>query len=119
MNRGWHENGSEREAGLADHELTVRGARFWIGDPVPAPSARLRAAGAESGPEDLVAAFGRVGRDGKRASGDGTVRYDPVRRRAIVEFEERTGTLEAADVRDALEKFLATHLLAGRIILIP
>ena len=104
---------------MSDSEITVRGVRFWIGDPAPAPTGRLRAAGDETGPPDVVVPFSRIGRDGKPSRHIGRVRFDPVRRRAAVEFEERTATYDAKDAREGLERFLSTHLLAGRIVLIP
>ena len=100
-------------------EIGVRGLRFWLGPESAVPSSRLRRAGGEAGPDDVIVPFGRIGRDGKPASESGTARFDPVRKRAIVEFERRRETIDAATAAEAIERFLATHLLAGRIILIP
>ena len=104
---------------LSPREITVRGARFWAGEETLQPSARLRRAGEDAGPDDIVMAFGRIGRDGKAAGEIGTLRFDPVRGKALVSFERREEALEAATAAEALERFLAAHLLAGRIILFP
>ena len=100
-------------------EITVRGARFWLGPEGAVASARLRRAGADAGPADVTVSFGRIGRDGKPAGESGSARFDPVRKRAIVEFERRRETIEAPSATGAIERFLAAHLLAGRIILLP
>lgn len=100
-------------------ELTVRGVRFWLGQEVPEASTRLKRAGADSGPDDVVAAFGRIGRDGTPMPESGSVRFDPVRRRATVEFERRRETLDASGAAEAVERFLSSHLVPGKIILFP
>lgn len=100
-------------------EITVRGVRFWVGPETRAPSTRLRRAGGEAGPDDVVAEFGRVGRDGKPMSGGGSIRFDTVRRRAIVEFERRRATIDGGSAAEALERFLSAHLVPGKIILFP
>ena len=104
---------------LPGREIRVRGARFWVGAERREPSARLRRAGGDAGPEDVVVSFGRIGRDGKAAGETGTVRLDPVRKKAVVSFEKREEVVGAASAAEALERFLAAHLLAGRIILFP
>jgi hypothetical protein len=105
------------EAG--SREITVRGARFWLGPEGAAASARLRRAGADAGPADVIVSFGRIGRDGKPAGESGSARFDPVRKRAVVEFERRREAIDAASAAGAIERFLAAHLLPGKIILFP
>jgi len=100
-------------------EITVRGVRFWVGPEGREPSTRLQRAGADPGPDDVVAAFGRIGRDGRPVPEKGSVRFDPVRRRAVVEFERRRETVEARGAAEALERFLSSHLIPGKIILFP
>jgi hypothetical protein len=100
-------------------EITVRGARFWLGPEGAAASSRLRKAGADAGPDDVMMAFGRIGRDGRPAAESGSARFDPVRRRALVEFERRRETIAAASAPEAIERFLEAHLRPGKIILFP
>ena len=100
-------------------EITVRGVRFWVGPEVREASTRLQRAGADRGPDDLVVAFARIGRDGLPVPEKGSVRFDPVRRRAVVEFERRRETVDARGAAEALERFLASHLVPGKIILFP
>jgi hypothetical protein len=42
-----------------------------------------------------------------------------VRKRAVVEFERRREAIDAASAAGAIERFLAAHLLPGKIILFP
>ena len=63
--------------------------------------------------------FGRIGRDGRSASESGSVRFDPLLRRAVVEFERRREALDAGSASEALERFLASHLIPGKIVLFP
>jgi hypothetical protein len=100
-------------------EITVRGVRFWVGPEGREVSTRLQRAGAAPGPDDLVAEFGRIGRDGGPAPDRGSIRFDPVRRRAVVEFERRRETVDAPGAMEALERFLSSHLVPGKIILFP
>ena len=100
-------------------EITVRGARFWVGPEGREASNRLKRAEADPGPDDVVAAFGRIGRDGHPMPESGSVRFDAVRRRATVEFERRRETLDASGAAEAVERFLSSHLVPGKIILFP
>ena len=100
-------------------EIAVRGVRFWLGPEGREASTRLTRAGADPGPDDVVAAFGRIGREGTPMPESGSVRFDPVRRRATVEFERRRETFDAPGAAEAVERFLSTHLVPGKIILFP
>ena len=104
---------------IGSREITVRGVRFWVGPEGRETSTRLQRAGADLSLEDVVVAFARIGRDGRPTGERGSVRFDPVRRRAVVEFERRRESVDAPGAGEALERFLSSHLVPGKIILFP